>query len=146
MVVGLPPTVHGAGDHGFVRRIVEIAREKGASGYVGDGANAWSAVHREDAARLFRLAVDKAEAGTVLHAVADAGVATRDIAEAVARQLGVPTTSIDPADAAAHFGWLSMMWAMPMTGDGGPAAATMGWAPSGPTLLEDLAERHYFHD
>ncbi|MET8428424.1 SDR family oxidoreductase [Nocardia sp. NPDC004860] len=146
VVLGLPPTVHGAGDRGFIHRIVEIAREKGVSGYVGDGAHAWSAVHRDDAARLFRLAVDKAEAGTVLHAVADSGVATRDIAEAVGRRLGVPTTSIDPADAVSHFGWLGMMWSMPMTGDGGPAAATVGWAPSGPTLLADLAERHYFQD
>ncbi|MGW4121770.1 SDR family oxidoreductase [Nocardia sp. NPDC004711] len=146
VVLGLPPTVHGAGDRGFIHRIVEIAREKGVSGYVGDGAHAWSAVHRDDAARLFRLAVDKAEAGTVWHAVADPGVATRDIAEAVGRQLGVPTTSIDPADAVSHFGWLGMMWSMPMTGDGRPAADTLGWTPNGPTLLADLAERHYFQD
>ena len=100
-VLRFPPTVHGDGDHGFIATLVGIARQSGVAGYVGDGANRWPAVHRSDAARLARLAVEAAPAGSVLHAVGDEGVPFRDIAGAMGRGLGIPTASIPPEDAAA---------------------------------------------
>src|SRR5208283_724460 len=99
-VLRLPPTVHGDGDNGFMATLVGIARERGVAGYVGDGTNRWPAVHRYDAASLFRLAVEAAPAGSVLHAAADEGVAFRDIADAMGRHLGVPAASVAPGDAA----------------------------------------------
>jgi nucleoside-diphosphate-sugar epimerase len=98
-VLRLPPTVHGDGDHGFVATLGGIARQRGVAGYVGDGTNRWPAVHRSDAARLARLAVEAAPAGSVLHAVGDEGVPFREIAEAIGRHLGLPTASLPPADA-----------------------------------------------
>src|ERR1700742_4993532 len=100
------PSVHGDGDHGFVARLVEIARERGESGYVGDGANRWAAVHRLHAARLYRPALEQGAAGSVFHAVGEEGVPTRDIAEVIARHLDLPLVSVDPDSAADHFGWL----------------------------------------
>lgn len=146
VVLGLPTTTHGEGDHGFIHRIVEVAREKGVSGYVGDGANTWPAAHRLDAARLFRLAVEKAPAGTVLHALAEPGIATRDIAEVIGRKLGLPVTSIAPEEAMEHFGWVGAFWGSTVTGDSGPTREMLGWEPTHPTLLEDLAEPYYFQD
>ena len=102
----LPRRVHGDGDHGFVATLVDIARQRGVAGYVDDGTNRWPAVHRSDAARLTRLAVEAAPAGSVLHAVDDEGVAFREIAEAMGRHLGIPTASVAPADASEHFGHL----------------------------------------
>jgi nucleoside-diphosphate-sugar epimerase len=102
-VLRFPPTVHGDGDHGFVATLVDIARQRGVAGYVGDGTNRWPAVHRSDAARLARLAVEAAPAGSVLHAVADEGVPFREIAGVMGRHLGVPTASVAPADAVEHF-------------------------------------------
>src|SRR5579863_1270902 len=99
-VLRLPPTVHGAGDHGFMATLVGIARDKGVSGYIGDGANRWPAVHRFDAAHLFRLALEHAPAGSALHAVADEGVPIRAIAEVIGRHLDLPVASIAPEDAA----------------------------------------------
>src|SRR5262249_31088633 len=110
--VRLAPSVHGQGDHGFVRRLVEIAREKRASGYIGDGTNRWNAVHRLDAARLFRLALEKATPGSILHAVGEEGVTTKSIAEVIGKQLGVPVTSITPEAAGPHFGWLGPVFAL----------------------------------
>lgn len=143
-VVRLPPTTHGDGDNGFVATQVAIARDKGASGYVGDGANRWPAAHRSDAARLFRLALEGAPAGTVLHAVADEGVPVREVAEVIGRHLDVPTISVAPDDASAHFGWLGGFLALD-----GPASSTLtrsllDWQPVGPALLEDLEMGHYF--
>ena len=143
-VVRYPPTVHGDGDHGFMATFVAIARRSGFSAYVGDGANRWPAVHRSDAARLTRLAAESAPAGSVLHAVGDEGVAFREIAEAIGRHLEVPARSLAPAEALEHFG--------PLGGFAGldsPAGATLtrellGWVPTGPGLLEDLEEGHYF--
>ncbi len=108
-VVRLPPTVHGEGDNGFMATLVGVARAKGVSGYIGDGANRWPAVHRLDAAHLFRLALERAPAGSVLHAIADEGVPIRDIAEVIGRHLDLPLAAIAPADAGEHFGWLAQL-------------------------------------
>ena len=109
-VLRFPPTVHGAGDHGFVATLVGIARKRGVAGYVGDGTNRWPAVHRSDAARLARLAVEAAPAGSVLHAVDDEGVPFREIARAIGRHLGLPTVSVAPADAVEHFSTWAASW------------------------------------
>ena len=106
-VMRLPPTNHGDGDNGFMAALVGIARDKGVSGYLGDGTNRWPAVHRLDSARLFRLAVEKAPAGSTLHAVADEGVPIRAIAEVIGRHLDLPVVAISPDDAAEHFSWLA---------------------------------------
>ncbi|SHM88787.1 SDR family oxidoreductase [Cryptosporangium aurantiacum] len=139
-VVGLrfPPTVHGENDHGFVARLVEIAREKGVAGYIGDGANRWPAVHRLDAARAVRLALEKAPAGTAVHAVAEEGIPTRVIAEAIGRGLGVPVTSIAPVDAAEHFGWIGLFYGLDLPTSSALTRERLGWTPTGPGLLDDL--------
>ncbi|HEV8066059.1 MAG TPA: hypothetical protein VGP46_14560, partial [Acidimicrobiales bacterium] len=143
-VLRLPPTVHGDGDHGFVATLVGVARKSGVAAYVGDGANRWPAVHRSDAARLARLAVESAPAGSVLHAVADEGVPFRQIAEAIGRHLDVPAVSLAPAEAVKHFAHLGHF-----VGLDSPAAAVitrelLGWEPTGPSLLEDLEQAHYY--
>jgi nucleoside-diphosphate-sugar epimerase len=132
------PTVHGAGDHGFIAVIAAVARERGVSGYPGDGTNRWAAVHRSDAARLVTLGLAKAPAGTRLHAVAEEGIPTRDIAEAIGRAFGLPVTSIAPDDVAGHFGWISTFFAMDLTATSTMTRELLGWAPAGPTLIEDL--------
>ena len=144
VVVRLPPTVHGAGDHGFVPALVAAARAAGAAGYVGDGANRWAAVHRGDAARLYRLAVEAAPAGSVLHAVGEEGVPTRAIAEAIGRGLGLPTESISPADVQERLGWIGGFFALDVPSSSARTRELLGWEPSGPTLLEDLAGESYF--
>ncbi|MEU9533761.1 MULTISPECIES: SDR family oxidoreductase [Streptomyces] len=143
-VVRLPPTVHGDGDQGFVAFLIANAREKGVSGYVGNGSQRWPAAHRSDAAHLFRLALENAPAGTTLHAAAEEGVPLRSVAETVARHLGVPAVSVAPEDAAGHFGWLGGMVSLDS-----PASSTLtrerfGWKPAGPGLAEDLDQGHYF--
>lgn len=143
-VVRFPPTVHGEGDHGFMAALVGIARDKGVSGYVGDGANRWPAVHRADAAHLVRLALESAPAGSTLHAVGEEGVPIRDVADAIGRRLGLPVASVSADDADAHFGWLGGL-----VGVDGPASsaltrAAFGWQPTHPGLIEDLAKGHYF--
>lgn len=137
------PTVHGMRDHGFIAQVVAAARRTGVSGYVGDGANAWAAVHRDDAARLARLALEQAPAGARLHAVAEEAVPTRVIAEAIADVLGLATTSVDPADAIEHFGFIGRFFAADMTASSAATRAAYGWTPSGPTLVEDIANRAY---
>lgn len=137
------PTVHGAGDHGFIAHITGIAREKGVSGYIGDGANRWPAVHRSDAAHLVRIALEDAPAGTIVHAVAEGGVPTRDIAEAIGTALGIPSASISPADAAAHFGWMGMFFGADLPASSDITRERFGWTPVGPTLLEDIAAGAY---
>jgi len=141
--VRLAPTVHGAGDEGFMASIVGVAKEKGVSAYVGDGSNRWPAVHRSDAARLYRLALEHAPAGSTLHAVAEEGVSFRDIAEAIGRRLDVPVTSIDPADAAAHFGWLGGFIGLDSLASSAATRELLGWQPTGPSLIEDLDAGHY---
>jgi nucleoside-diphosphate-sugar epimerase len=138
--VRLPPSVHGDGDPWFTAALVGVARDKGVSGYVGDGANRWPAVYRDDAARLFRLALEGAPAGSALHAVADEGVPIRDVADVIGRELGLPAESV-PAE---HFGWLSRF-----IGLDGPASSAwtrelLGWQPTGPSLIDDLGKGHYF--
>ena len=143
-VLRFPPTVHGDGDHGFIATLVDIARKRGVAGYVGDGANRWPAVHRSDAARLARLAVENAPAGSVLHAVADEGVRFREIAEAIGRRLGVPAASIAPAEAVEHFGHLGHFAALDSTATAAITRELLGWEPTGPDLLADLEQDHYY--
>ncbi len=132
------PTVHGARDHGFIAVIAAVAREKGVSGYPGDGTNRWAAVHRSDAARLVTLGLAKAPAGTRLHAVAEDGIPTRDIAEAIGRALGLPVASIAPDDVAGHFGWIGTFFGMDLAATSTATRELLGWTPTGPTLIEDL--------
>lgn len=138
------PTVHGAGDHGFVAVLVGIARAKGVAGYIGDGTNRWPAVHRSDAARVVRLGLEKAAPGTVLHAMGEEGVPTREIAEGIGKGLGLPVVSIAPEDAAEHFGWLGMFFGWDVPTSSVLTQELLGWIPSGPTLAEDLASGVYF--
>lgn len=143
--VRLPPTVHSKLDHtGFIPILIAIARDKGAAGYVADGANRWPAGHTLDAARLFQLAIEAAPAGSRLHAVGDEGIPFREIAEAIGRNLGVPTVSVAPEDANDHFGFLG-----PLVQLDNPTSSTwtqelLGWKPEHPGLIEDLDEGHYF--
>ena len=143
-IVRLPPATHGKGDNGFTTTAIGFAREKGAAAYVGDGGNRWPAVHRDDAARLFRLAVESAPAGSVLHAVGDNGVPIRAVAEAFAAQLHIPTVSVTAEQAGDYVGWLGGLW-----GIDGPASADLtrdllGWQPTRPGLIADLEHGHYF--
>ncbi len=143
-VLRLPPTVHGEGDNGFMAALVGIARDKGVSGYIGDGSNRWPAVHRLDAAHLFRLALEGAPAGSTLHAIADEGVPIRDVAEVIGRHLDLPVVSVSPEDAGEHFAWLGGF-----LGADSPASSTLtrellGWHPTHPGLIDDLDKGHYF--
>jgi nucleoside-diphosphate-sugar epimerase len=144
-IVRLAPTCHGDGDQGFMASLVATARAKGVSGYIGDGANRWPAVHRLDAARLFALAVEKAPAASVLHGVAEEGVAIRDVAEVIGRQLDVPVASVAPQDAAEHFTWLGGFLAMDAPASSTLTQELLDWTPTHPTLLEDLAKGYYFN-
>jgi nucleoside-diphosphate-sugar epimerase len=137
------PTVHGIGDHGFISVIAQIARAKGVSAYVGDGSQAWAAVHRDDAARLVRRALESPGTARVLHAIAETGVSTRTIAEALGERLGVPVTSIDPADAGKHFGWMGAFFGADLRASSILTRERFGWEPTGPTLLEDIAAGGY---
>jgi nucleoside-diphosphate-sugar epimerase len=137
------PTTHGMRDHGFVAAITDAARRQGASGYVGDGTQAWAAVHVADAARLIRLGLEQAPAGTVLHAVAEEAVPTREIAEAIGRSLGLSTTSVDPEDAVEHFGFIGRFFALDLPASSARTQELLGWTPTGPTLLEDIAAGAY---
>jgi nucleoside-diphosphate-sugar epimerase len=143
-VVRLPPTNHGQGDNGFVPSLIGVAREKTAVGYVGDGSNRWPAVHRLDSARLFRLAVENAPAGSTLHAVADEGVPIRDVAEVMARHLGLPLVSISPENAGEHFGWLGAFVGLDAPASSVLTRELLSWRPTHPGLIADLEEGHYF--
>jgi nucleoside-diphosphate-sugar epimerase len=139
-VVRPAPSVHGEGDHGFVAALIGIARETGVSGYVGDGANRWPAVHRLDTARLYRLAVESAPAGSVLHAVAEEGVPTREIAEVIGRHLDLPMAAVAPE----HFGWLGGFFAADLRASSALTRELLGWEPAHLGLIEDLEQGHYF--
>jgi nucleoside-diphosphate-sugar epimerase len=143
-VMRLPPTVHGDGDNGFMATLIGIARTKGVSGYIGDGSSRWPAVHRIDAARLFRLALEQAPAGSALHAVAEEGVPTRDIAEAISRHLSVPAVSVPPQQAPEHFGSLAMVFGADIPASSALTRQQVGWEPVQPGLIGDLDQGHYF--
>ncbi|WP_406176998.1 SDR family oxidoreductase [Streptomyces canus] len=143
-VLRLPPSVHGEGDIGFVPMFIDFARDKGVSAMVGDGSNHWAAVHRLDAARLFRLALEAAPAGVRLHAIGDEGVPFREIAETVGRGLGVPVTSVAPEDATDHFGWLGRFAAIDMRASATLTRKLLDWQPEHPALIPDLEAGHYF--
>ncbi len=144
LVARFAPTVHGAGDHGFTAVLVGVARERGVSAYVDDGAARWPAVHRGDAARLVRLAVESAPAGTVLHAVGEEGVPTREIAEAIGKGLGLPVESVPADSALEHFGWIGRFFGADCPASSDLTRELLGWEPTGPTLLDDLATDSYF--
>jgi nucleoside-diphosphate-sugar epimerase len=144
-IVRLSPTNHGDGDNGFMATLVGIARAKGVSGYIGDGANRWPAVHRLDSAHLFRLAVEKAPAGSTLHAAAEEGVPIRDVAEAIGRHLDVPVVSVAPEDAGEHFTWLGGFLGLDAPASSTLTRELLGWEPTQPGLIEDLDQGHYFN-
>ena len=137
------PTVHGMRDHGFTAALTRIARERGAAGYVGDGSTRWAAVHRSDAARLVRLALEQAPAGARVHAVAEEGLASRDIARAIGDSLGVPAVSVAPDDVEEHFGWIGRFFGMDITASSAHTRTLLGWTPTGPTLDDDIAAGAY---
>jgi nucleoside-diphosphate-sugar epimerase len=138
------PTTHGIGDHGFIAAVTGAARRTDVSGYVGDGSNGWAAVHRDDAARMIRLGLEKAPAGSRLHAVAEVSVPTKVIAEAIGEGLHLPVESVSPDSAQEHFGFIGMFWAMDLAATSTATRELLGWAPTGPTLLEDIAAGAYF--
>jgi nucleoside-diphosphate-sugar epimerase len=143
-VVRLPPSVHGGGDHGFVPRLISVAREKGASAYVGDGLNRWPAVHRLDAAHLYRLVLEKGSAGATYHGVADEGVPCREIAAIIGRHLNVPVVARSKDEASDHFGWIAHFFALDAPASSAQTRERLGWRPSQPGLIPDLEQGTYF--
>jgi nucleoside-diphosphate-sugar epimerase len=129
--VRFAPTVHGDGDYGFIARLVGIARDRGVSGYVGDGSSRWPAVHCSDAARVVFLGLEKAALGSILHAVGEGGVPTRVIAEAIGRGLDLPVVSVAQEDAAARFGWIGTFFGMDIPASSALTQERLGWTPSG---------------
>jgi nucleoside-diphosphate-sugar epimerase len=142
MVVRLPQ-VHDATKQGLVTSAIHIAREKGVAAYIGEGRNRWAAVHRLDAARLYRLALEKGHAGARYHAVAEEGVPAREIAEAIGRGLNLPVTSVAPEQAPAHFGWLAAFAGLDLVGSSVKTQNQLGWNPTGPGLLSDLKSMNF---
>ncbi|MFH9419471.1 SDR family oxidoreductase [Streptomyces sp. NPDC017529] len=143
-VVRLAPSVHGEGDHGFVPLLIGAARDKGVSAYAGDGSNRWPAVHRLDAARLFRLALEAAPAGSILHGTGEEGIPFRDIAETIGRQLGLPTAPLAPEHTADHFGFLAAFAALDNPVSSTLTRKQLGWHPEEKGLIADLEAGHYF--
>ena len=142
MVVRLPQ-VHDTTKQGLVSYAIQIAREKGVSAYIGEGQNRWAAVHRLDAARLYRLALEKGDAGARYHAVAEEGVTAHDVAAVIGRGLNVPTVSIPAERVAEHFGWFAMFASLDLTGSSAKTREQLGWVPTGPDLLTDLGNMNY---
>jgi nucleoside-diphosphate-sugar epimerase len=138
VVVRLPPSVHDVQGQGLVSLMIAQARRAGVSAYVGEGANRWPAVHRRDAARLFRLGLEQGQAGERLHAVAEQGVTLRSIAEAVGTRLGLPTRSLDVGEAAGHFGWLAFVVSGDVPASSAVTQQSVGWRPTQPGLLDGL--------
>jgi nucleoside-diphosphate-sugar epimerase len=143
-VVRLPPSVHGEGDHGFVPTLIGIAREKGVSAYIGEGLNRWPAVHRLDAARLYKLVLEKGSASARYHGVADEGVPFRDIAGMIGRRLNVPVVAKTYEDAVDHFGWFALFAAIDVPASSQRTQELLGWQPAHPGLIADLDQAHYF--
>ena len=143
-LVRLPPSVHGAGDHGFVPGLIERARATGFAAYIGDGANRWPAVHRFDAARLYRLALEKAPPGARLHAAAEEGVPMRRIAETIGAGLRLPVRSLSDDEGAKHFEWFARFVAIDAATSSAVTREALGWRPEGPDLLTDMRENGYF--
>lgn len=144
MVMRLPPSVHGEGDHGFVPALISIAREKGVSAYVGDGLNLWPAVHRLDAAHLYRLALEEGVAGARYHGVAEEGVPMREIANVIGRRLNLPVAAITPEEAAGHFGWMAHFAALSCPSSSAQTRHKLAWQPVQPGLIADVDNPHYF--
>jgi nucleoside-diphosphate-sugar epimerase len=138
------PQVHDTAKQGLVTYLIAVAREKGASAYVGDGLNRWPAAHVLDTAHLYRLALEKSEADARYHAVAEEGVPAREIAEAIGRGLKVPVVAQSPEQAAAHFGWLGRFVGLDMTASSAQTQERLGWRPKGPGLISDLDNMRYF--
>lgn len=145
-VVRLPPSVHGEGDHGFVPHLIATARARGVSAYVGDGSNRWAAVHRLDAAKLYRLALERGAADGPWHAIAEEGIAFFEIAAIIGERLGVPVKSIDEDEAAAHFGWFAHFAAMDAAASSARTRKLLGWEATGPGLITDIGQPGYYAD
>jgi nucleoside-diphosphate-sugar epimerase len=143
-VVRLSPSVHGDGDHGFVPILIDIARRSGRSAWVGDGANRWPAVHRLDAARVYRLALERAESGARYHAAAEEGIAFREIAGVIGRRLGLPVVGLDGAQADAHFSWFAIFAGWEMAASSAWTREVLGWKPEQVGLIEDIDRPAYF--
>ncbi|AND89578.1 MULTISPECIES: SDR family oxidoreductase [Bradyrhizobium] len=143
-IVRLPPTTHGEGDHGFVPRLIAIAREKGAAAYIGDGMNRWPAAHRVDAARVYRLALEHGTSARRYHAIAEDGVPFKVIAEVIGKRLGVPVVSKSADEAEQHFGWFARFAAIDVPASSAKTRALLGWAPQEKGLIEDLDQPYYF--
>ncbi len=145
-VVRLSPSVHGDGDlHGFVPTLINIAREKGVSAYIGEGLNRWNAVHRLDAAHLYRLALENAEAGIRFHGVAEEEIVFKALAEAIGKNLNIPVVSKSPEEAAGHFGWFAAFAAIDCPASSKKTQERLNWHPAQPTLLTDLERGIYFN-
>ena len=137
------PTVHGEGDHGFTAVIAGVAKEKGVSGYVGDGSSRWPAVHRLDAGAMVRLALEKASTGSIAHAVGEEGISAKGMAEAIGAQLGVPVVSIAPEESLEHFGWIGRFFGLDIPASSALTQERLGWTPTHQGLLADIAAGYY---
>ena len=140
--VRLPPSVHGAGDHGFVHMVIGIAREKGQSAYIAEGSNQWPAVHRADAAALYRLIVEKQPSQKFFHAVAETGVPFREIAQTIGNGLNLPVISVSGDEIAAHFGWFAHFASINCPSSSQITRQALGWEPHGPGLIEDIQDSY----